>query len=309
VNRDDPQWVPPPGAALCLALLLSVTPALAVLGSAEPPPEVVIGDPDYKAGVEALQQEDWREVIQRMARVIERRPWDDNAHNLMAFAFRNLRDYPRALAHYREALELNPHHRGALEYLGEAYLAMGQPGRARQMLERLATECRRVGFGRPEQIRLEDCEEWQLLQSAIAAHPPVPTNVPLTPPEPGAWSAFAPESLDGLDTATLQLSDQGLYRASFRSTLEPVAINRMHSWVLHLETLEGHPVEAASIRVSGGMPEHNHGLPTVPRVTSDLGDGDYLVEGMKFQMNGWWVVTFTIKTTERSDDVTFNLAL
>ena len=40
------------------------------------------------------------------------------------------------------------------------------------------------------------------------------------------------------------------------------------------------------------MPEHGHGFPTVPEVTEYLGDGKYLVEGLKFSMPGWWVGQF-----------------
>jgi hypothetical protein len=57
------------------------------------------------------------------------------------------------------------------------------------------------------------------------------------------------------------------------------------------------------------MPQHGHGLPTRPQVTRALGDGTYLVEGMKFQMGGWWVVDFTIEVNGQSDSVRFNLAL
>lgn len=38
------------------------------------------------------------------------------------------------------------------------------------------------------------------------------------------------------------------------------------------------------------MSQHGHGLPTRPQVTQNLGNGDYLVEGTKFQMGGWWVM-------------------
>ena len=57
------------------------------------------------------------------------------------------------------------------------------------------------------------------------------------------------------------------------------------------------------------MPQHGHGLPTRPQVTQDLGNGDYLVEGLKFQMIGWWEVRYTITASEQSDSITFNLVL
>ena len=57
----------------------------------------------------------------------ELRPWDAEAHNLAGHAYRKLGDYERALTLYDQALRLNPHHRGALEYLGEAYLELDRP--------------------------------------------------------------------------------------------------------------------------------------------------------------------------------------
>jgi hypothetical protein len=54
---------------------------------------------------------------------------------------------------------------------------------------------------------------------------------------------------------------------------------------------------------------HDHGLPTLPLATQNLGDGDYLVEGMKFHMNGWWQVTLSIVSGDDSDSVTFDLQL
>jgi hypothetical protein len=57
------------------------------------------------------------------------------------------------------------------------------------------------------------------------------------------------------------------------------------------------------------MPQHGHGLPTKPAVTRRLGEGDHLVEGMKFNMGGWWVVKFQVAGPQGSDVVTFNLKL
>ncbi len=57
------------------------------------------------------------------------------------------------------------------------------------------------------------------------------------------------------------------------------------------------------------MPQHGHGLPTEPEVTQELGDGYYIVEGMKFSMPGWWIINFHIKTQDDEDSVTFNLYL
>ena len=89
-----------------------------------------------------------------------------------------------------------------------------------------------------------------------------------------------------LDYAVERQSDQGLFTVRYASELDPVSINEVHAWTLHVETADGQPVDGAVIAVDGGMPEHNHGMPTQPEVTENLGDGNYRVEGMKFQMPG-----------------------
>jgi hypothetical protein len=112
-----------------------------------------------------------------------------------------------------------------------------------------------------------------------------------------------------LDLATTRLSNAGAYRASYAPRRGPIVINQIHSWTLHVATPEGKPVTDAAITVDGDMPQHGHGLPTRPQVTKNLGNGDYLVEGMKFQMGGWWVVDFTIDAGGKRDTVRFNMIL
>ncbi len=65
----------------------------------------------------------------------------------------------------------------------------------------------------------------------------------------------------------------------------------MHRSRLLVSDLDGAPVQGATILVAGHMPGHVHGLPTQPRVTQELAPG-VLVEGLKFQMEGWWVMEF-----------------
>jgi hypothetical protein len=86
-------------------------------------------------------------------------------------------------------------------------------------------------------------------------------------------------------------------------------INSMHSWILHVETESGVPVEGAKIEVAGGMPEHNHGLPTRPRVTQELGGGDYKLDGMRFHMSGHWEIVVTVTTDGGISTVTIPLEL
>jgi hypothetical protein len=89
----------------------------------------------------------------------------------------------------------------------------------------------------------------------------------------------------------------------------PVEINRMHSWILRVETADGEPVTGATIEVDGGMPAHDHGLPTVPRVTEELGGGDYRLDGVRFHMGGQWQLVFTIRVRDVEDTVLVTLDL
>ena len=104
-------------------------------------------------------------------------------------------------------------------------------------------------------------------------------------------------------------SNNRLFRASVTSELEPVVINQLHSWTLHLQTADGAPVEGATITVSGSMPAHSHGMPTNPQVTADLGGGNYRVEGIQFQMGGEWEVIFNITAGAVTDAVVFRFTL
>jgi Flp pilus assembly protein TadD len=156
-------------ALLVLGSMMLAAPALAVTGldSDTPRPAPDGTADDYAAGLAAHERGDWQAVIDHMARVIELRPWDAEAYNLAGHAHRKLGDYERALALYDQALDLNPHHRGALEYLGEAYLELDRPADAEQLLARLETECRRIAEGADWQ---GECEEWQDLKAAYDAY-------------------------------------------------------------------------------------------------------------------------------------------
>lgn len=112
-----------------------------------------------------------------------------------------------------------------------------------------------------------------------------------------------------LDYSRTRTSAGGAYRATILPAGDTIPQGRLQQWTLHLETAAGAPVDSAAIVVDGGMPQHGHGLPTRPRVTRALGNGDHLVEGMKFNMGGWWVVTFRVDGAAGRDSVVFNVAL
>lgn len=112
-----------------------------------------------------------------------------------------------------------------------------------------------------------------------------------------------------LDYSRTRASEGGLYRATIHPQGDSIPEGKLHRWTIHLETASGSPVDAVAMTIDGGMPQHGHGLPTKPRVTRDLGNGDHLVDGMKFNMGGWWVVKFHVDAAAGRDSVVFNVKL
>jgi len=87
-------------------------------------------------------------------------PGNADLHNLYAYSIRKGAnpDMPLVFKHYSEALRIDPKHRGAHEYIGEAYLMTGNLAKAREHLAALDKIC---FFG---------CEEYDMLKKAVAAY-------------------------------------------------------------------------------------------------------------------------------------------
>jgi len=112
-----------------------------------------------------------------------------------------------------------------------------------------------------------------------------------------------------LDVSLEKQSAAGVYQVALVPPAQMPAVNQMHSWKVKLATPDGVPVHGASFTVDGGMPQHGHGLPTQPRVTRELADGTYQLDGMKFSMTGWWEVKLAIDGPQGADKVTFNTVI
>ena len=96
------------------------------------------------------------------------------------------------------------------------------------------------------------------------------------------------------------------------ATLEPVRplrTRQMQTVRVIVRDAEGQAIDEARISIDGGMPQHGHGLPTRPRVTRSLGEGIYEIEGVRFNMGGWWEFKLAIAGSRGADTVTFNLNL
>lgn len=114
-----------------------------------------------KTARDAIAKSDWRAAKYETEKVIADEPGNADAHNLLAYAYRKQGqpDLARAFAHYKIALQLNPQHKGAHEYIGEAYLLDHKPEMAEHHLAALEQICgNRV------------CEEYLDLAHALAAY-------------------------------------------------------------------------------------------------------------------------------------------
>ena len=103
-------------------------------------------------------------------------------------------------------------------------------------------------------------------------------------------------------------SGGGLYTATLIPT-EPLRPRKLQTVQVAIADAAGAPIQNAQIAIDGGMPQHGHGLPTRPRVTKQVGDGIYEIEGVRFNMGGWWEFKLTINAPAGSEIVTFNLSL
>lgn len=125
----------------------------------------------------------------------------------------------------------------------------------------------------------------------------------------GLWFVAPRPEAPALDLSRSKASDRGLYSVAIEPEGGQVRQNELQAWVVTLTDAADAPVEGATITLDGGMPEHNHGLPTSPAVTAETGAGKYRIEGVKFHMSGWWQLKLAISAAAGPDAATFNLQL
>jgi Flp pilus assembly protein TadD len=124
----------------------------------EPGEAAPAGDADFDAGLRAVNAQQWTQAVRHLETAARRHPRSADVFNLLGFAHRKLGDLPASFRHYHRALELDPGHRGAHEYIGEAWLMQGDVARARQHLRELEYLCK------------ADCAEYRELAQAIREH-------------------------------------------------------------------------------------------------------------------------------------------
>ena len=142
-------------------LLCAAIAALAPIAAADPyeaDPDLATRDEDYAAGKRAVEKKDWAEAARLFQRAEIRYPDHADLQNSLGFSYRNLKQYDLAFKHYKRAIEIDPRHRGAHEYIGETYLMTGDLAGAEKHLAALKAIC------------LLPCEELKDLERAIAEY-------------------------------------------------------------------------------------------------------------------------------------------
>jgi len=115
-------------------------------------------DPVVERATQAILQENWASAQALLKEGLSRSPNDAEYHNLYAYSLRKgpNPDMSLVFKHYNEALRLDPKHRGANEYLGEAYMMVNNLPKAQEQLGVLDKLC------------FFPCKEYSDLKKSIA---------------------------------------------------------------------------------------------------------------------------------------------
>ena len=146
--------------AIVLCCLLAAPPLLAAGGgggSAEADDPVKKTGP-YKDAMDAIQAERYAQAIPILEKWVAGHDKDADGFNWLGYSYRKTGQLDPAFKAYKRALGIDPQHRGAHEYIGEAYLMANQPEMAERHEKILAQLCP------------ASCEELKDLRAAITAH-------------------------------------------------------------------------------------------------------------------------------------------
>jgi tetratricopeptide (TPR) repeat protein len=122
-----------------LAVAFACGPVLA----AGDPVTVETKDPVLEKVGAATKRQDWTGAAGVLKEALATDPNNASYHNLYAYSLRKSAnpDMNLVFKHYNEALRIDPKHRGAHEYIGEAYLMVGNVAKAKEHLSTLDKLC------------------------------------------------------------------------------------------------------------------------------------------------------------------------
>lgn len=145
------------GLVIGVMLSLSVAPVQA-MGNKDDDVTRSSRDGDYERAVRAVKRENYRGAIRILSNVLLDEPRNADALNYLGYSHRKLGQFTKAVKFYTRALDIDEDHRGANEYLGEAYLALKNLPKAEERLAHLWNICG------------QSCEEYRTLSQSIAAY-------------------------------------------------------------------------------------------------------------------------------------------
>jgi len=96
---------------------------------------------DFTAGETAAMDGDFEAAVDYFSKVVNTDPTNADGYNLLGFSYRKLGNVELAFENYRAALEIEPNHQGANEYIGELYLQLGDLANAEKHLKVLDEAC------------------------------------------------------------------------------------------------------------------------------------------------------------------------
>ena len=96
---------------------------------------------EYKKAQDAINAANYPTALDLLQKVLARQPDNPDVLNLIGFSERKSGESSQALSYYKKALDLQPTHVGANEYLGELYLELKQPDLAEERLAVLQKVC------------------------------------------------------------------------------------------------------------------------------------------------------------------------
>jgi tetratricopeptide (TPR) repeat protein len=108
----------------------------------------------YKQAQSLIDDDKYQQAIPVLQKLIKDKGAYADALNLLGYSYRKSGDANEALEYYNQALAMEPKHLGANEYLGELYLELKQPDKAKERLAVLKGAC-------------GNCEEYKDLASKI----------------------------------------------------------------------------------------------------------------------------------------------
>lgn len=188
--------------------------------------------------------------------------------------------------------------------------SMDMPGHSNMPISTIIE--RGGGLYTVDNLNLPMAGQWNLLVKINKNGVMGETTFPITVHNKGESAGMNEHS--NLDPTTLNVSTtvhslNNLFEVSYHPMVQKITLNTMHAWKVTVKNQAGMPVTGAKFTISGGMPAHGHGLPTKPAMTKELGNGVYLIEGLRFSMPGVWTIHFDISTADNHDTAQFNLLL